>query len=188
MKVNANTLRKGHVIEWEGKLWVVIKNDILTPGKGNAVAQIEMRDVRTGVKSQTRCRTQESIERVRLEQNDCTFLYAEGDNYLFMNSETYDQIAVPADVLGEQAAYLQDGMKVEIETYEAEPLNVSLPDLVTCTITEADPVVKGQTASSSYKPAVLDNGLRILVPPHIETGTRIVVRTEDNTYYERAKD
>ncbi len=188
MKVNAITLRYGHVIEYGGKLWVVSKAEINQPGKGAAVMQIEMRDIRSDTKTNVRFRTQETLERVRLEQIDATYLYAEGDDYNFMNIETFEQVAVPGTILGDQAKFLQDGMKVEIESYEGEALNVSLPDQVTFTIVEADPVVKGQTASSSYKPAILDNGARIMVPPFIESGTRVVIKTEDGSYVERAKD
>jgi elongation factor P len=187
-KVNAITVRAGHVLEHEGKLWLVLKAEINQPGKGAAVMQIEMRDVRSGIKTNVRFRTQETLERVRLEQNDCSYLYAEGDDYHFMNSETFEQMTVKGDIMGNQAKFLQDGMKVEIETFEGEPLSVSLPDLATYTIVEADPVVKGQTASSSYKPAMLDCGVRIMVPPHIESGTRVVIKTEDGSYVERAKD
>ena len=188
MKVNAITLRYGHVLEYEGKLWVVVKAEINQPGKGAAVMQIEMRDIRSGTKTNVRFRTQETLERVRLEQSECTFLYPEGDDYHFMNIETFEQMTVKGDVIGEQAKFLQDGMKVEIESFEGEALNVSLPDQVTFTIVEADPVVKGQTASSSYKPAILDNGARVMVPPFIESGTRVVIKTEDGSYVERAKD
>lgn len=187
-KVNAITLRPGHVLDHEGKLWVVTKSEINQPGKGAAVMQIEMRDIRSGIKTNVRFRTQETLERVRLEQSECTYLYAEGDDYHFMNIESFEQMTVKGDILEDKAKFLQDGMKVEIESFEGEPLSVSLPDLVTFTIVEADPVVKGQTASSSYKPAMLDCGVRIMVPPHIESGTRVVVKTEDGSYVERAKD
>ena len=188
MKVNAITLRPGHVIEHEGKLWVVTKSEINQPGKGASVIQVDMRDVRTGIKTNVRFRTQETVERVRLEQNECTFLYADGDDYHFMNVESFEQMTVKGDIMGDQARFLQDGMKVEIETFEGEALSVSLPDTAVYTIVEADPVVKGQTASSSYKPAILDCGVRVMVPPHIESGTRVVVKLEDGTYLERAKD
>lgn len=188
MKVNAITLRYGHVIEYEGKLWVVAKAEINQPGKGAAVMQIEMRDIRAGTKTNVRFRTQETLERVRLEQSECTFLYSDDDGYHFMNIESFDQLTISGDVIGDPAKFLQDGMKVEVETFEGEPLSVSLPSQATYTIVEADPVVKGQTASSSYKPALLDCGVRIMVPPHIESGTRVVVKTEDGTYVERAKD
>jgi elongation factor P len=188
MKVNANTLRSGNVIDYNGKLWVVIKNEIQTPGKGAAVAQVEMRDIRTGSKDNVRFRTQETIERVRLDQSDYQYLFAEGDDYNFMNTETYEQISINKEIIGSPAAYLQEGMIVEIESFEGEPLGVTLPDTVTLEIVEAEPVVKGQTATTSYKPAILENDEKVMVPPHIESGTRIVVKTEDGSYVERAKD
>lgn len=188
MKVQANTVRKGNVIEYENKLWVVVKNELLSPGKGAAVAQIEMRDVRSGTKNNVRFRTQEMIEQVRLEQEEYQFLYSDADGYHFMNQKTFEQIAVKQDIIGSPAVFLQEGMQVEIEFYETEVLNVTLPDTVILAVTEADAVIKGQTATTSYKPAILENGAKVMVPPFIEAGTRIVVRTEDGTYVERAKD
>ena len=188
MKVNAITLRSGNVIEYNGKLCVVIKNDIIQPGKGASVAQIEMRDIRTGSKDNARFRTQESVERIRLEQENYQFLYADGDDLNFMHQETYEQITIPKKIIGSSAPYLQEGMIVEIESYENEPLGVRLPDSVIMEIVEAEPVVKGQTATTSYKPAILENGEKVMVPPYIESGIRIVVKTEDGSFVERAKD
>lgn len=188
MKVNANTLRAGNVIEYNGKLFVVIKNEIMQPGKGAAVAQVSMRDVRSGNKDNVRFRTQETVERVRLDQEEYQYLYAEGDTLNFMNQTTYEQITVQKDVIGYPAAFLQEGMVVEIESFEGEPLSVSLPDTVVVEIVEAEPVIKGQTATTSYKPAIITNGEKIMVPPFIDVGTRVVVKTEDGTYVERAKD
>lgn len=188
MKVAAITLRGGNVVEHEGKLMVVVKNEINQPGKGASVSQVTMRDVRTGNKNEVRFRTQEMVERVRLDQHECTFLFGDADNgYTFMQKDNYEQILVSADLMGEQAAFLQDGMEVELETYEGKPLSVTLPDTVTLEVVEAEPVVKGQTASSSYKPAILENGVKVMVPPFIESGVRIIVRTEDSSYVERAK-
>lgn len=188
MKVNANTLRAGNVLEYNGKLMVVTKSEILTPGKGAAVIKVEMKDVKTGNKDNVTFRTQETVERVRLEQHDCQFLYKDDDGYHFMNNESFEQFMVDEELIGTPAAFLQDGMVVEVETYEGQPLSVSLPDSVICEIVEAEPVIKGQTATTSYKPAILDNGVKVMVPPFIEQGTRIVVKTEDATYVERAKD
>ncbi len=188
MKVSANTVRKGNVIEYEGKLWLIVKNELLSPGKGAAVAQIEMRDVRTGIKNNVRFRTQETLEKVTLEQDDFQYLYPEGEGFVFMNVKTYDQVTISKDIVGTPAAFLQEGMVVEIETHEGTPLSVTLPDSIIATVVEADAVTKGQTATTSYKPAILDNGVKVLVPPFISAGTRIVVRTEDGTYVERAKD
>ncbi len=188
MKDNAINLRAGNVIDYNGKLWVVVKNEIMQPGKGASVAQVEMRDIRTGSKDNVRFRTQEVVERVRLEQDDYQFLFADGEDYNFMHQGNFEQIIVKKDVIGFPAAFLQEGMTVEIEMYETEALGVRLPDQVTMTIVEAEPVVKGQTATTSYKPAILENGVKVMVPPFIESGTRIVVKTEDASYVERAKD
>jgi elongation factor P len=188
MKVNANTLRAGNVVDIDGRLLVVTKNELIQPGKGNAVAQVEVRDLRTGNKDNFRFRTQETVERVRLEQDAYQYLFADGDDLTFMHLETFEQIIINRTLIGPPAAFLQDGMAVEVETFEGEPLGVKLPKHVTMEIVEADPVIKGQTATTSYKPAVLENGEKILVPPHIVVGTRVVVNIEDGTYVERAKD
>ena len=188
MKVNANTLCKGNVLEYNGRLCVVEKYDIMTPGKGASVIQVEMRDLKTGNKDNVRFRTQETVERVRLEQDDYQYLYPEDDKFTFMHLETYEQISVPADVIGEPAKFLQEGMTCVIETYEGNPLGVSLPDSVKVEVIEADPVIKGQTVTTSYKPAVVTGDVKVMVPPHIEVGTFIIVKTEDGSYYERAKD
>lgn len=188
MKVAALTLRPGHVIDREGKLWIVTHQEIMQPGKGASVIQVEMRALQSGNKDNVRYRTQEVVERVRLDQGEFQFLYEDGDGCHFMNQETFDQIIVSKDVIGAPAAFLQEGMKVTIETYEGTPLGVELPDSVVMEIVQADPVVKGQTASSSYKPAILENGVKVMVPPHIESGTRIVVKTTDSSYVERAKN
>jgi len=188
MKVAAITLRANHVIEYNGKLCAVTKYDIMQPGKGASVIQIEMRDIRTGNKDNARFRTQETVERVRLDQGEYQYLFSDDDNFTFMHVETYEQIAVPKAIAGDPAVYLKEGMVVTIETFEGEPLNVELPDTVVVEIIEAEPVVKGQTASSSYKPAIVENGVKVMVPPHVESGTRIVVKTADSSYVERAKD
>jgi len=187
MKVNANTMRPGHVMEHNGKLWVVQKTAIVQPGKGGAFIQIEMKDVRTGTKTIERFRTQETVERARLDEHEMTFLFADGDVYTFMDKESYEQITISGEVIGEPAVYLQDGMEVTVQSFEGSPISVELPSTVVMQIVEADPVVKGQTAASSYKPAKLENGVRVMVPPFIESGERIVVNTADNTYVERAK-
>lgn len=188
MKVNAITLRKGNVMEHNGKLMVVSNYEIIQPGKGNSVIQLELRDIRNGNKDNVRFRTQETVEKLRLDQDEYQYLFADDDGCTFMNLETYEQVAVPKDVIGDAAIFLQDGMTVTIESYEGEPLNIQLPDQVTLEVVEAEPVIKGQTATTSYKPAIMDNGARIMVPPHIDVGTRVIVRTEDSAYMERAKD
>lgn len=188
MKVNANTMRPGHVLEHNGKLWVITKTAIVQPGKGGAFIQLEMKDVRTGTKTIERFRTQETVERARLDDHEMTFLFADGDSYTFMDKESFEQMPISGEIIGEQKVFLQEGMEVTVQTHEGIPLGVEMPGKVTLKIVEADPVVKGQTASSSYKPAVLENGVSILVPPHIDAGTRVVVDTQERAYVERAKD
>ncbi len=189
MKVNAITLRSGNIIEYNDKLCMVVKNDIQQPGKGASVAQIEMRDIRTGNKDNVRFRTQETVERIRLDQVKFQFLYMSGDDIHLMNNETYDQITVTKESMGSQATYLQENMVIEVEMHEGEPLGFKLPDRIIFEIVEAEPVIKGQTATTSYKPAILENGEKVMVPPHIEVGTKVVVRLEDGvgTYLERYK-
>ncbi|RED49767.1 elongation factor P [Aestuariispira insulae] len=189
MKIDGNAIRPGNVIEHEGRLWRAVKTQHVKPGKGGAFLQVELKDIRSGTKLNERFRSSETVERVRLDQKEFQFLFNEGDEYTFMDQESYEQIAVNIDLIGEdQAIFLQDGMVVTIESFEDSPISVMLPDTVTMEITEADAVVKGQTASSSYKPAILENGARVMVPPYIESGTRIVVNTADSTFVERAKD
>lgn len=187
MKVSAITLRPGNVIENNGKLWIVTKYEIMQPGKGASVIQVEMRDVRGGNKDNVRFRTQEMVEKMHMESADYQFLYEDADGCHFMNQENYEQIQISKELVGYPAAFLQEGMIVQIESIEGSPTAVHLPDSVIMEIVEADPVVKGQTASSSYKPAKLSNGVKIMVPPFIETGTRVVIKTEDGAYVERAK-
>lgn len=189
MKISGNAIRPGMVIEHQGRLWRAVKIQHTQPGKGGAYLQVELKDIRDGTKLNERFRSSENVERVRLDQRRYQFLYAEGDSYTFMDTETYDQVTLSAEMIGEdQIPFLQEGMTVTIEFHEDTPIGFQLPDTVVLTVVDADAVVKGQTAASSYKPAVLDNGMRVMVPPHIEVGTRIVVSTADRTYVERAKD
>tara|TARA_R110000868_G_scaffold1554_3_gene12474 strand:+ start:37446 stop:38012 length:567 start_codon:yes stop_codon:yes gene_type:complete len=188
MKIQANTIRPGNVIEYGDKQWTVLKTEILLPGKGNAFIQVEMRDVKSGNKTNERFRTAETVEKLMVEEKDATYLYAEEDRITFMDSESYEQFSFDKEAIGDSAAFLQDGMIVTAEMIDGEVTGVRLPQHVAVEVIEADPVVKGQTASSSYKPAVVENGVRVMVPPHIEAGTRIVVNTEDTSYVERAKD
>ena len=187
MKINAVEIRPGNILEYEGGLWRSVKIQHTQPGKGGAYMQVEMKNLRDGRKTNVRFRSAESVERVRLDQRDFQFLYAEGDDLVFMNKETYDQVTLPRDLLGDAAAFLQDGMDVVMEMHEDEALSVALPDTIEALIVEADAVVKGQTASSSYKPAILENGVRVMVPPHIGAGTRIVVDVYEQTYVRRAE-
>lgn len=186
MKIDGSAVRPGMVIEHKGKLWLVTRIEIKTPGNLRGFNQVEMKDIRTGNKDNVRFSSSESVERVRLDESTYQFLFAEDNMLTFMNQETYDQVQLSKDVLGDSLPYLQDGMNVSILSYEGEAISVSLPEKVTLEITETEPTVKGQTASSSYKPAILENGVRVMVPPFIEAGTRIVVNTADSTYIERA--
>ena len=186
MKINGNEIRPGNVIQHKGGLWVAVKTQAVKPGKGGAFNQVELKHIVEGTKLNERFRASETVERVRLEQKDYQFLYREGDMLVFMDMESYDQIELPEEFVGERAAFLQDGMSVTVESHEGKPLGISLPDQVTLEVTEAEPVVKGQTASSSYKPAMMENGVRVMVPPFIEAGERIVVDTNEITYIRRA--
>jgi elongation factor P len=188
VKVIASSLRKGNVVETDDKLYVIVSAENIHPGKGTPVTQLDMRRISDGVKISVRYRTTEQVERAFVEDREHTFLYNDGEGYHFMNPETYDQVAVQQDVIGEQAAYLQEGMKVMLSVYNGVAIAIQLPQRVVLEITETEPTVKGQTASSSYKPAMLSNGVRTMVPPHIATGTRVVIMTEDGSYVERAKD
>ena len=188
MKINGNAIRPGNIIEHNNRLWLAVKIQHTQPGKGGAYLQVELKDIESGTKSNERFRSSETVERVRLDETQYQFLYADGDELTFMDQETFEQISVHKDIVGDTAVYLQDGMMVTVSKYEDRLIGIELPEHVTVTIDEAEPVVKGQTASSSYKPAILENGVRVMVPPHIESGTRIVVNTADSTYVERAKD
>jgi len=188
MKINGNAIRPGNVIEHQGRLWRAIRIQHTQPGKGGAYLQVELKDIRSGTKLNERFRSSETVERVRLDEKDYQFLFADGDQYTFMDQETYEQIALPEEMIGDPHVFLQDGMVVSVQSYEGSPISVELPETVVMEIVEADPVVKGQTAASSYKPAKLTNGVRVMVPPHIASGTRIVVNTADSSYVERAKD
>ena len=186
MKISGVEIRPGNIIEYEGGIWRAVKIQHTQPGKGGAYMQVEMKNLRDGRKNNVRFRSAETVERVRLDQKDFQYLFAEGDNLVFMDKETYDQVTLPTDLLGDAAAFLQDGMDVVMEMYEDEALSVALPDTIEATIVEADEVVKGQTASSSYKPAILDNGVRVMVPPFISSGTRIVVDVYEREYVRKA--
>ncbi len=187
-RVIASSIRKGNVLEIDGKLCVVLKAENIHPGKGTPVTHLEMRRIADGVKVTERYRTTEQVERAYLEERELNYLYEDESGYTFMHPETFDQIMVPKDIIGDQAVYLQEGMTCSVSLHEGNPVAIELPQRVTLEVVEADPVVKGQTASSSYKPAMLSNGVRIMVPPHIAAGTRVVVMTADGSYVERAKD
>ena len=186
MKISGVDIRPGNIIEYEGGIWRAVKIQHTQPGKGGAYMQVEMKNLIDGRKTNVRFRSAETVERVRLDTKDFQFLYPEGDDLVFMDKETYEQVTLPRDLLGDQAAFLTDGMDVVMELHEERAISVELPNHVEATIVEADAVVKGQTASSSYKPAILDNGVRVMVPPHIGAGTRIVVDVYEGTYVKRA--
>ena len=185
-KISGVDIRPGNIIEYEKGIWKVAKTQHTQPGKGGAFMQVEMKNLIDGRKTNVRFRSAEVVERVRLDTKDFQFLFAEGDGLVFMDKQTYDQVTLPRDLLGDAAAFLSDGMDVTMELYDERPISVQLPDQVEALIVEADAVVKGQTASSSYKPAVLENGVRVMVPPHIGSGTRIVVDVYEQAYVRRA--
>ena len=185
-KINGNEIRPGNVLEHDGGLWAAVKVDHVKPGKGGAFAQVELKNLRDGRKLNERFRSADKVERVRLEQKDQQFLYETDGMLVFMDTETYEQVELPADILGERRPFLQDGMTVVVEYYDTEALNATLPQKVVCKIVETEPVVKGQTAANSFKPAVLDNGVRVMVPPFVAQDEDIVVNTETMEYSERA--
>jgi elongation factor P len=185
-KIYGNEVRPGNIIEHDGGLWVVVKTAHVKPGKGGAFAQVELKNIRDGRKLNERFRSADKVERVRLDQKDQQFLYEQDGMLVFMDADTFEQIEIPADILGDRRPFLQDGVTVKVEYYESEALSVELPDKVVCTVTETEPAVKGQTAANSFKPAVLDNGVRIMVPPFVGEGEAIVVSTETMEYVERA--
>ncbi len=188
MRITANDLKPGMIISHRDRLWRVVRTEHVKPGKGPAYQQVELKGLLDGTKLNERFRSSEPLERVRLETAPFQYLYDDGDQLHFMNQDTFEQIALPRTSLGENVVFLREGMVVDILLHEGRPVEVELPETVVCTVVEAEPVVKGQTAAASYKPAKLDVGLRIMVPPHIETGTKVVVSTRDHSYVERARE
>ena len=187
LKVNGNTIKPGNVIEHKNGLWVATKTSHVKPGKGGAFAQIELKSLKDGSKLNERFRSSENVEKVILEEIPYTFLYKENDSLIFMHNQTFEQIRVNINMVGDQVAFLQDGMNVIINVYNENPVSIIMPDNCVEEIVEADAVIKGQTVSSSFKPAILKNGVKVMVPGHIEVGTKIVVRPSDSTYVEKAK-
>jgi elongation factor P len=185
-RISGNDIRPGMVVEFDGGLWVAVKTEKVKPGKGPAYNQVELKNLIDGRKLNNRFGSDDRIEETNLEYRDFQYLYKEADRLVFMNNETYEQIELAEDFVGDRAAFLQDGMTVTLQMHQERPINIRLPEQVTLTLTEADPVVRNQTAASSYKPARLENGLRILVPPFVEAGERVVVNTDDITYVRRA--
>lgn len=188
MRVIASSIRRGNILDLDGQLYTVLTAESFFPGKGTPTTQVEMRRLSDGVKTVQRYKTTEQVERAYVEETEHTYLYQDGDNYVFMNPDTYDQVPVPADVIGDQAVYLQEGMVCKVSVFNGIAVAIELPQKVVLEVMETEPTVKGQTASSSYKPAILSNGARTMVPPHIAAGTRIVVMTADGSYVERAKE
>jgi len=186
-KIAGNEIRPGLLIQHDGGLWMAVKTQAVKPGKGGAYNQVELKNVVTGTKLNERFRADETVEEVYLEKKDFQFLYASGDTLTFMDIDTYDQIELDAEFVGDQTRFLQDGMKVLVQTYDGKPIGIRLPLQVTLEVTEADPVLRGGTAAPSYKGATLENGMKIQVPPFINAGTKIVVSTEDGTYIRRAE-
>ena len=188
MKINGNAIKQGNVIEHKGSLWVAVKTSHVKPGKGGAFAQVELKNLRNNTKLNERFRSSETVERIILEEKNATYLYEENDTLIFMDIETYDQKSISRELIGNKYQLLEDGMEVILNTFEDEVISIQLPDTIKVEIFEADAVIKGQTASSSYKPATIKNDIRILVPPHIEKGTKVIIKTEDLSYVERAKE
>jgi elongation factor P len=188
VKVIASSLRKGNIVELDNKLYVVLNAESFHPGKGTPTTQVDMRRISDGVKVAQRYKTTEQVERAHVEDREHQFLYHDGDGFHFMNMENYDQVTLPSDIIGDQAVYLEPEMKVMLAVHENVPVSIELPQKATLEVVETEPTMKGQTASSSYKPAVLSNGVRTMVPPFVGTGTKIVVMTADGSYVERAKD
>lgn len=187
MKIAGNEIKPGAVIEHDGSLWVAVKTQAVKPGKGGAYNQVELKNLFDGRKLNERFRSAESVEAIELEFKPYTFLFEAGDVLTFMDKETFDQIEISKDFMGERAAFLSEGMEVKVESYEGRPIAVKLPLQVTLSVTETDPVVKGQTAAPSYKPALLENGLRVMVPPFIDVGSKIIVSTDEVEYIKRAE-
>jgi elongation factor P len=188
VKAIASSIRKGNIVEIDGRLYAVVSAENIHPGKGTPVTQMDLRRLSDGVKVSQRYKTTEQLERAHVEDREYQYLYDDADGFHFMDMDSYEQISAPEDVVSDQAAYLQPEMKVKLSVYEGRVVGIELPQKVTLEVTETEPVTKGQTASSSFKPAMLSNGTRTLVPPHITAGTRIVVTTADGSYVERAKD
>lgn len=188
MKVIASQLRKGNIVDIDGKLYVVLTAENFHPGKGTPTTQVDMRRISDGVKTSQRYKTTDQVERAHVEDHEFSFLYKDGDGFHFMNQENYEQVQVPADVVGDYEKYLQEGMMVNLALHEGVAVSIEIPQKVTLEITETEPAMKGQTASGSFKPAILSNGVRTMVPTHITAGTRVVVSTADGSYVERAKD
>jgi elongation factor P len=188
VKVIASSLRKGNIVEVDGNLGVIVSIENIHPGKGTPVTQMDVRRIADGVKVGLRYKTTDQVERAFVEDRKHQYMYQDDDGFHFMNMESYDQVALPPDIVGDQAAYLQPEMEVTISLHEGVPVVIELPPRATLEVTETEPTIKSQTAASSYKPALLSNGVRTMVPSFVTAGTRIVVNTSDGSYIERAKE
>lgn len=188
MRISANDIKAGNILDFEGQLWIVSKNPEHTkPGKGGAYVQVEMKNLRTGNKLNQRFSSSETIEKAFLEMKTMQYLYKEDNRLVFMDPDSFEQVMIDQEIMKDKIAFLEDGMNVEIEFYQDQPMSVSLPQTVILEIIETDPVIKGATVTSSYKPAIMPNGIRVMVPPYLVTGERIIVRTEDSTFVKRAE-
>ena len=188
MKISANEIKVGNILEFENKLWKVLKFEHRKPGKGGAYIQVELKDINLGNKKNQRFRSDENIEKAYLEQKKFQFLYSNGDEYFFMDQENYEQISINKEkILTDTLPYLKDGINVSLELKDDKPINILLPETIILEIKEAEAVIKGQTATSGLKPAILENELKVMVPLHIEKGMKIVVKTLDNSYVEKVK-
>ena len=188
MKITANEIKPGMIIEHKNDLWNVLKTQHVKPGKGGAFNQVELKSVIKGTKLNERFRSSETVEKAEVDEKKFNFLYLDGENCHFMNNENFEQVEIPKSIAGEKYKLLKENLEVTISFMEEKPISIELPNNIECTIESTDAAIKNQTASSSYKPATIKNDIRILVPPHIEKGTKVVIKTEDLSYVERAKE
>jgi elongation factor P len=186
-KTNANSLRVGNIIEFEKQLWKLVKREHVKPGKGGAYIQAELKNLATGNKTNTRFSSSEDVEVAFVEQKNYQFQYFDQNNLVAMDMESFDTVELAKELVGEALPFLQDNMNIRVEYCNGNAVGIYLPEQVNAIISQADAVVKGQTAAASYKPAILENGARVMVPPFIETGEEIIVSTNDFTYVSRAK-
>ncbi|MDP5110799.1 MAG: elongation factor P [Rickettsiaceae bacterium] len=188
MRISANEIKIGNILDYKDALWQVAKNPEHTkPGKGGAYVQVEMKNLRTGTKLNQRFSSTENVEKAFLERKKMQYLYAEGNHLVFMDPDSFEQLMLDKDLIGEKFPLLTDGMDLEVEFYKEDPLSIKLPANIIVEVAETDPVIKGATVTSSYKPALLSNGLKVLVPPYLVSGEKIVIKSEDLTFVERAK-
>ena len=188
MKVNGNNLKAGMIVSHKGAMWKVISTQSVKPGKGGAFAQVELKNLKDSSKLNERFRSSEVVERLYVENKTFQYSYNDGDTYHFMDTNTYEQISLDKNIISELNIFLQDNMVVSIEFIENNPVSIKLPEHIIEEVTDTEAVIKGQTAASSFKPAILSNGFKIMVPPHIENGTRIVISTTNFSYVEKAKN